>query len=388
MKQFKICGIITKAFGVRAFMLENLKYLTENGNFKSSFICERYEGFTEEELFGLKYIPIDMNRGNVSIGEVLRCIKTMYKIFVKERFDIIQFASSNAGLYASIAGFMARVPVRVYCQWGISYTDYSGLKRIFYKFAEKITCVFATNVQPDSKANLKFAIEEGLYSAKKGNVIHEGSANGVNLHKYNLDKKTEWRNQIREELNISEDKRVFGFVGRLVPEKGINELFEAFMATAREDDSLLVVGPEYEVDRLDQDLYKKAKTNNRIIFVGEKRDTAPYYSAMDFLVLPSYREGFGSVILEAAALKVPVICSNIKGPTDLVKDGYNGIICDVQSPESLKSAFKRVQNLTSKSILILADNAYKEVREKFDADIFRKYYLKDRLELLEHHNII
>ncbi len=378
---------MTKVFGIRAFMLDNLKYLASHGDFDSSFICERYDGFSSDELSSLSYIPMDMNRGNVSILEVFRCIKTMYLIFRREKFDIIQYASSNAGLYASIAGFLARVPVRVYCQWGISYTDYTGYKKVFYKLAEWITCYFATNVQPDSNANLKFAIEEGLYASKKGSVIHCGSANGVDLHRFNINKKPVWRQQIRSSLGIKDDKFVFGFVGRLVPEKGINELLEAFISTAHEKDLLLIVGPEYDVDRLNQELYQQAKSNEKIIFVGEKRETAPYYSAMDILVLPSYREGFGSVVLEAGALKIPTICSNIKGPTDLIIDDYNGIICEVQSTDSLKSAFERVHGMTRKKILELSENAYCEVKNKYDADIFREYYLKDRLDLLKQNKV-
>lgn len=377
---------MTKAFGIRAFMLDNLKYLANSKMFESTIICEN-NNFSEEELQGLKYIPIEMNRGNVSIIEVLRCIWKMYRIFRKEKFDIIQFATSNAGLYASIAGFLAHVPVRIYCQWGISYTDYSGIAKWFYKFAEKITCLGATNIQPDSHANFKFAVEEKLYPIQKGNVILYGSANGVDMQKFDIEKKHRWRDNIRKELSIPSEKRVFGFVGRLVPEKGINELLDAFMKVANSDEVLIIVGPEYEKERLNQELFNKAKNDERIIFVGEKRETAPYYSAMDFLVLPSYREGFGSVVLEAGSLKIPVICSNIKGPTDLVKDGYNGIICQVKSTESLVSAFGRAKKMSAEEISAMGENAYREIKNKFDANVFRQHYLEDRIKILEKHYI-
>lgn len=379
----RICGIITKAFGIKAFMLDNLRYVSENGPFDSYFICERTDEFTADELRSLTYLPIDMSRGNVSPMEVVRCTYRLYKIFRRYKFDIIQFASSNAGLYASIAGWLARIPIRIYCQWGISYTDYTGFRQWVYKLISKMTCLFATHVQPDSFANLKFAISEGLYKAEKGSVIGKGSATGVDMTRYDLSKVDEWRSAIRSQYNIPADSKVFGFVGRLVPEKGINELFEAFLDIADPDVRLLMVGPNYETDRLDQSLWKRAHHDARIIFCGSQPNTAPYYSAMDFLVLPSYREGFGSVVLEAGALKVPTICSDIKGPTDYVKDMTTGLLCEPMSAKSLHNVMSRALKMTPAEYDSLATNAYRVVKRDYDAAVFREFYLSNRMKLLQ-----
>lgn len=379
----RICGIITKAFGIKAFMLDNLRYVSENGPFDSYFICERTDEFTADELRSLTYLPIDIRRGNVSPMEVIRCTYRLYKIFRRYKFDIIQFASSNAGLYASIAGWMARIPIRIYCQWGISYTDYTGFRLWFYKLAEKVTCLFATHVQPDSFANLRFAISEGLYKAKKGSVIGKGSATGVDMTKYDVSKAADWRIAIRSRYNIPSDSKVLGFVGRLVPEKGINELFESFLAIADPDVRLLMVGPNYETGRLNQTLWKKAHNDARIIFCGSQSNTAPYYAAMDFLVLPSYREGFGSVVLEAGALKVPTICSDIKGPTDYVKDMTTGLLCEPMSAKSLHNVMSRALKMTPAEYENLATNAYRVVKRDYDAAVFREFYLSNRMKLLQ-----
>lgn len=364
-------------------MLDNLRYAAERGPFKSYFICEQTNDFTDDELRSLTYIPLAMNRGNVSPFEVIRCIWQMFRIFRREHFDIIQYASSNAGLYASIAGWLARVPVRIYCQWGISYTDFSGVKQSFYKFMDVVTCLFATNIQPDSYANLNFAIFEGLYPARKGSVIHKGSATGVDTAKFNIDKAKIWRKQIRCQYSIPNDAQVLGFVGRLVPEKGINELFSAFMSLSEYNIYLIVVGPEYEVERLDQELWNRAKQHTNIILCGSQPNTAPFYAAMDYLVLPSYREGFGSVVLEAGAMQVPSICSNIKGPTEFVKDMQTGIICEPMSDESLRMAMSRALALDDETYRNLALNAYKSVKQDYDAEVFRRYYLEDRIKLLK-----
>lgn len=384
MTKPRICGVMTKAFGIKAFMLENLKYVVNHGCFDGSFICERTEEFPQDEIEPLQYIPIDIRRGNVSPLEVIKCTYTLYKLFRKHKFDIIQYASSNAGLYAAIAGRLAKVPVRIYCQWGISYTDYTGIKLLFYKLAEKITCYFATHVQPDSYANLEFAISEKLYKRSKGSVIGKGSASGVDMKKYDISRKDEWRCEIRKRYHIPEDVKVFGYVGRLVPEKGINELLEAFLSLTDMSLRLLIVGPEYEIERLDQSIWNSAHSDSRIIFCGSKDNTAPYYAAMDFLVLPSYREGFGSVVLEAGALGVPCICSNINGPTEFVKHQKTGLVCDPKSVSSLKEEMGHALDMGEFEYNTMKNHAYDSVKQDFDADVYRKMFLNNRLNILKN----
>lgn len=386
-KKYKIAGVATRAQGIKWFMLDNLRYASENG-FDASVICEPTDMFKEEDMSGIKYISVPMQRGNVSPIEVLKCTWHLYRIFRNEKYDVVQFTSSNAGLYASIASWMARVPVRIFCQWGISYKeDYTGFKQWFFKMIEKVTCMCATDVQPDSFANLKFAMEEGLYTEKKGSVIHKGSANGVDMQKFDISHKSEWRKEVREKYGISEEVTLFGYVGRIVPEKGINELFTAFTQIADKNARLIIVGPNYNVEGLDQSIYKAALANERIVFTGPVSNPAKYYAAMDFLCLPSYREGFGSVVLEAASLGIPTICSNIKGPTDFIRDGENGLLCEVKSSESLLHVMQKALNLSQEQYLSISGTAYNDVKRDFDAQIFRKYYLEDRLRLLKKHNV-
>ena len=247
----KICGLTTLPITIKSFMLGNLNYMADNG-YKAYVISQPGEILQKEHLGKVQFIPLLIKHGNVSPLEVLKTIWTLYKIFKKERFDIIQYATSNAALYASIAGWMARVPVRIYCQWGISYTDFHGVYLWFYKLMEKITCIFSTSVQPDSPSNLKFSIQEGLYKASKGHVLLNGSATGVDLTKYDCSMKKRWNKDIRDMYSVPQDSFVFGFVGRLVPEKGINELLEAFLSINGEKIYLFLVGP-VEKNRLDSD---------------------------------------------------------------------------------------------------------------------------------------
>lgn len=376
----KICGVATKAFGVKWFMLDNLKYAREHG-FEPYIVCEKTDIFSEEELKGIKYIPLDMQRGYVSPLEVIKSVKRLYKILRREKIDIVQYNSSNASLNCCIAAWLAHVPVRVYCQWGMSYSTYTGFKRFFYRTIEKFVCLFSTDVQPDSFANLEYAKKDKLYNPKKGYVIGKGSANGVDMDKFDIGCKEPWREEIREKHSIDKRSLVFGFVGRLVPDKGVNELFSAFLKLNNPRCKLVVVGPYYEVEKLDQEVYKQAQNNPNVVFVGNVPNPAKYYASMDYLVLPSYREGFGSVVIEAAAMGVPTICSRIKGPTDFVKDNVNGFICEVKSVDSLYDTMKKACTLGQEEYEHISQRAFSDVAKDFEAKVFRKLFVENRKEL-------
>lgn len=377
----KICGITTKAVTIKAFMLGNLNYMVKNGHqaYCISQPDEPLSIISKEK--SVTFIPVDLKWGNVSPLDLIRNIVDLYKIFRKEKFDVIQYATSNAGLYACIAGWLSRVPVRIYCQWGISYTDFTGFKLWFYKTIEKITCWCSTSVQPDSFSNLKFAQEEKLYNSAKGCVLYNGSACGVDLKKFDVSKREIWKTEVLKELNISKYNRIFGFVGRIVKEKGIGELIEAFKNINSTDCYLILVGPMDDNPRIDENLLKWAKEQPNIIFTGPKTNPEKYFAAFDFMLLPSYREGFGMTVLEAAAMRTPTIVSNIKGPTDFVKDGYNGLLCEPKSVNSLCHALCKGLGMSADEYQALSDMAYHVVTEQFDSEKFSEVFINNRIEL-------
>ena len=376
----KICGIATLPGTIQSFMLGNLEYASDHG-FES--YCMSSPGEIDSEK--VKYIPIpQMKWGVMGPLELFKCIRALYKVFKKERFDIIQYATSNAALCASIAGWLARVPVRINLQWGIAYPVFKGWKRWLFYYSTLVICKFSTSVQPDSKGNLKFSVEHKLYPAKKGDVVYNGSACGVDLKKYNFHKREEWRKEIGGLYRLADYKCVYGFVGRVVVEKGINELLEAFMAMNKPDACLMVVGPLNDVGRLNQSLYQKAQDSDNIIFVGQVANAAKFYAAFDFLMLPSYQEGFGMTILEAAGVGTPSIITDIKGPTELIQDGVNGYVCKVRSVESLHTVMQKAYEITPERYKHMAQKAYTIAVRDFDSEQFKKEFLKNRTSLLNH----
>lgn len=373
----KLCAVTTLPITMKAFLLENLKYLAKNG-FEVTIICSYDEELVNEK--DLIYIPIEINRGIDNPFKAIRSIINLIKVFKKENFEIVQYATTNAGLYASIAAWLTRVPNRVYCQWGFLYISYNGSKRRIFKFIELLTCALSTVVQPDSYSNLKFAQEENLIKSES-NVLWNGSAAGVDLNRFDINKKVYWRKEIRDKYGILDGSFIFGFVGRIVKDKGINELLKAFKLLNNSNSHLLLVGPIEDEHELDYELFDWATQSKFIHFVGVQKEVERYFASFDFLVLPSYREGFGMVVIEAAALAIPAIVSEIPGPSDVIKNNYNGYLVKVGDAIHLKEVMENVLNLSRIEYKIMSENAWIYAKENFNRSTFQKMLLEDRLRI-------
>lgn len=333
----KICFITTISSTLKAFVLKTAEYIHKNTDWDISFICNYDENFEKSLPSYIHYIPVKMERGISFAG--IKAMFEMIKIFKHEKFDLIQYSTPNASLYAAIAGKLARVPVRLYCQWGMIFVSFSGIKRKIFKFIEKTVCRLSTHIQPDSKGNLDFSHNEGLYPQNKGSVIWNGSACGVNLEKFDLTKKQEYRDEIRNKYNFFPDDFVFGFVGRITRDKGINELFEAYKKIVQDNKNtyLLMVGNTEQDGTIQKDLFEWAQNCENVIFTGFTNEVEKYVSAMDTYILPSYREGFGLGVIEAEAMGVPVIVTNIPGPMDAMIDNVTGRAVSPKDVMSLKN---------------------------------------------------
>lgn len=374
----KICFITTIPLTLNTFVLNTAKYLHENTDWDISFIC------SDENDFGLSlpkyihYFPVQMERG-ISIAGV-KAMLEMKKIFKREKFDLIQYSTPNASLYASMAGRLAHVPVRLYCQWGIAFVGFQGLKRKIFQMEEKYVCHLSTHIEPDSNSNLRFAHEIGLYPKGKGSVIWNGSACGVNLTKFDISNKEEYRKDIREQLDISEDAFVYGFVGRITRDKGVNELLEAYKKL-NDDSYLIMVGPSEVDETINQELYTWASKNEKIKFTGYTTVVEQYLSAMDCYILPSYREGFGMGVVEAEAMGVPVIVTDIPGPTDAMIDNETGIVVQKADVESLYNAMISIRE-DKVRYFAMVEKAHDFAVNNFEQKQLFNYILEDRKKLL------
>lgn len=378
----KLCFITTISGTIKSFILEFAKYMHEHSDYDITFICDKDDDFAASLPPYIHYIPISMKRG-ISLGGIKACAE-MYKIFRANKFDLIQYSTPNASLYASLAGWLAELPVRLYCQWGLAFVGFSGLKRTIFKLIEKVVCKLSTWIEPDSRGNLDFCHEQKIYPQNKGSVVHKGSASGVSLDQFDLSRKNDFRAEIRKKFNIPETAFVYGFVGRITGDKGINELLSATrnLFDAHEDMYVLLIGGMEKEDSVDTELFEWSKTQDRVVYCGSTNEVQKYMAAMDCYVMPSYREGFGLTVLEAGAMGLPVICTNIPGPTDAIQHEVNGLIVEKKDSKAIEDAVLRIYS-DRELAKQLGTAGYENVKENYEQKSLFKYILEDRERLLQ-----
>lgn len=341
----KICFITTVSATLSSFVMDTAEYLHKNGEYDITFICDYDDKFAGTLPEYIHFIPISMRRGANLKG--FASIKEFRRVFKEQKFDIVQYSTPNASLYASIAAKQAKIPVRLYCQWGIRYVGFSGAVRSAFKFLEKIVCKNSTTIRAVSPMNRDFAISEGLYQSDKVKVLGRGGTIGVDLEHYPLEEKATWRNTIRNKYGISAS-HVYGFAGRLTRDKGCNELLASFKMLSQNnlDIALLIVGPDEAGDDMDLSMMTWAKKSQQVIFTGRipHTDMPKYYAAMDVLVHPTYREGFGMVIQEAAAMEVAVLTTRIPGASEVLEENVSCLLCEPRNSDSLYEKMKEISN--------------------------------------------
>lgn len=374
----KICYVTTIPSTIESFFIPQLKYLSDNG-YSVSVVCGDDKNLQKKLGNNINYISLDMPRGS-SVGKSIISIIKLFKVFKKENFDLIQYSTPNAALYSAIAAKVAKCSIRNYHLMGFRYLGADGLGRNVLKSIERLTCILSTSIECVSKSNLELGTKEKIFSKDKVTVVWNGSTGGVDLSKFTFEKRNIWRKEIREENNISDNEFVFGFVGRITKDKGINELLEAYFRL-KQSSKLLIVGNQEGVDTINQRLWKKAVNDDNVIILDSKQEIEKYYAAMDVLILPSYREGFGNVVIEAAAMGTPAIVTDIPGPTDAIEYAKTGITVKTRSSE----------DLLEKMNLVIKNNPFKPAyycsnyaKNHFDSSVLNEYILERKQYLLNN----
>ncbi|WP_197440391.1 glycosyltransferase family 4 protein [Polystyrenella longa] len=281
--------------------------------------------------------PLTMAREIAPFRDLVSLCKLIL-LFLRLKPDVVHSHTPKAGMLAMIAAFVTRVPVRVYHIRGLRFVTALGFKRKLLKTCEWIACRLAHRVLCVSRSVRQVAIEEQIVSAQRIQVLLRGS-HGIDaegfFHPDRLP--TQTRSATRQQWSIPEEATVIGFVGRLVRDKGISEFYEAFQLLKDDYPQLhyLIVGFFEEGDPLPGGLREKLEQESRIHLTGKQFNTPPLFAAMDVLCLPTYREGLPFVTLEAAAMELPIVATDIPGCIDAVENEVTGLLVEVANGPAL-----------------------------------------------------
>lgn len=372
----KICYVVTISLTIESFFIPQLQYLAANG-FDVTVVCSNDSNLQEKLGESIRFYPIDIPRG-ISVGGSIYALKALTHFFKKEKFDLIQYSTPNAAFYSSIAAKKADCKVRNYHLMGLRYLGASGMGRTILKVLERIACHNSTSIECVSKSNMEMGIKEGLFPKEKVTVVWNGSTGGVDLSRFDFSKRQQWRMEIRKELGYSSSDFVYGFVGRITKDKGIDELLFAFLEL-NDNSKLLLVGDIEKDNHLDVELLAKAQQNSNIKFHSFVSDIERYYAAIDVLVLPSYREGFGNVVIEAGAVGTPAIVTDIPGPTDTIDREKTALVVPVKNPNTLAESLMKIRE---RDYVNMGENAAQFAKEMFDSKVLCQKILERKETLL------
>jgi glycosyltransferase involved in cell wall biosynthesis len=322
--------VVASEMTLKAFLLDHIRGARER--FEVKAIANAKAGAD----IGIEVLQVGIER-QISVLADLRALFTLVGVFRREKFDVVHSVTPKAGLLAALAGAVTGVPVRIHTFTGQVWATRRGAMRLLLKRLDRLTASLATHVLADSASQRDFMIAEGVVAADKVSVLGQGSVNGVDAQRFHPDEGT--RAAVRAEHGVPAGAPLFLYLGRLSRDKGLLDLAQAF--AAQESGWLLLVGPDEE-GLAPQIRAAAGAAAGRLRLAGYTDQPERYMAAADVFVLPSYREGFGSVVLEAAAAGVPAIANRIYGLTDAVVEGETGLLVPPRDVPALARAMREL----------------------------------------------
>ena len=362
----KLIIITTVPMSLATLVKGQAKYLSSYFDVKlvTSF-SEKNQEISKAE--GVELKSIDMTR-QITIIKDLKALIELYKYFKNQKPDIVYTFTPKAGLLGMMASFLSRVPVRIHNVVGMPLMEATGKKFILLKFIERLTYFFSTNLFCNSFGLKKF-INENL-TKKDVKVIAQGSINGVDTEFFKNTKTLDEKELIRDKFKIDKKDFVITFVGRIVKDKGINELIEAFINLSKKYNNLklLLVGDyEEHLNPIKNENKILIDSLDSIVTVGFQNDIRDFLSITDLFVLPSYREGLPNSLIEAGSFGIPLLATNINGCNEIIDDGITGILVEKKSAKKLEEAIDKL--LEDKEL-------YNSIKLKVRDRIIEKYEQK------------
>jgi len=370
MEKKKIIKTSTIPASLNTFCKGQLKMLSEHYEVVAVSSPEKELKWIEERE-RVRTIEVPMER-HISIVKDLKSLYKMIQVFRKEKPYIVHSMTPKAGLISMWAGKICRVPVRMHTYTGLVFPTATGMKQKILIWMDKLLCSCATYINPEGQG-VANDLKKFKITKKPLHIIGNGNVRGIDAEYWkrsNEERKTkdEERKTKDEERNSSLKSKVFTFVfvGRIVGDKGINELIEAFKRLKPHSAKLVLVGTfEEKLDPVKPETKQEIDKNPNIEWVGRQADVRPFYEQADAFVFPSYREGFPNTVLEAGAMGLPSIVTNINGANEIIIPEENGLIIPSKDAEALYQAMQRFID-EPELVKKMANNARKMVIDRYE----------------------
>ena len=339
----KLVRTSTVAISLDVLLKGQLRFL--NTNFEVVAVSGEDEHLRKvQNREQVRTIAVHFERKIAPLKDLVSLFK-LYRVLKKEKPFIIHSITPKAGLLSMIAGYFAGVPIRMHTFTGLIFPSKTGAMQRLLIATDQLLCLFATHIYPEGNGVKADLIRYNI-TKKPLKIIAHGNVNGIDCDYF--DSKHFDANALsilRNDLNISKDDFVFIFVGRLVQDKGINEAIAAFVrfCETRTDVKLLLVGPfEQHLDPIKEQTVNQISTHKSILAVGYQNDVRPYFAISNCLLFPSYREGFPNVVLQAGAMNLPSIVTDINGSNEIIIHNKNGLIIEVKNENAIYDAMHKI----------------------------------------------
>lgn len=373
MQKIKIIRTATVALSLDYLLKGQLAFLNERYEIVAvSGEDAHLENVAKRE--GVRTVNVPMQRAIRPLQDLVS-LWQLYRLFKKEKPQIVHSITPKAGLLSMVAAKMAGVPIRIHTFTGLIFPSKQGMLQQLLIAMDRLLCWAATTIIPEGKG-VKNDLVAYKITSKPLAVLAKGNVNGIDTNYFSPEAiPAKEKENLKNQLQIQPNDFVFIFVGRLVGDKGINELVGAFGKLEMGDwglgkgIKLLLVGPfETDLDPLKTGTLKAIQTNPNIIAVGFQQEVRAYFAIADALVFPSYREGFPNVVLQAGAMELPSIVSNINGCNEIIKEDYNGLLIPAKDSNAIYEAMKKMvednplcQKLKANSRQLIVDNYEQKV---------------------------
>lgn len=383
LKNLKVARVSTVAFFVETQLRQQIKTIAQHG---ADVTVISSDADLKNNIAGTEYVSVKISR-KVNIKRDFLTLLELIKLFKTKKFDIVHSTTPKAGFLCCIAAFIVRIPVRLHTFTGQPWVDFKGVKRKLFLWFDKLICILNTRCYADSESQKQFLVANNVCTEESLRVLGYGSLAGIDLNRFNKDRFS--LNEImalRKKLQIPPGAFVFLFVGRICVDKGIRELIQAYMQLENLEKNiyLLLVGPQ-EMDLGDVlDKYSE-QVISQIKLTGPSDKPEQFMAISDVLVLPSYREGFGTVVIEAAAMGLPCIGSDIYGLSDAITNNESGILIPVKDVNALSVA---MSNLADNPDVVkkLGINARERVEHYFSDTFVNELMIKEYENFMPNQN--